>query len=289
MDKIHYFMVGMPSGGKTSYIARLCSQLLMSGGDMMYHLSDKKLPGGYEYIKDPLEKIQSFQNSMRTIENVHYDTTWPLVNEKGEEISLVIPDLSGEHYRKLVEDRYIEKNIYDGLQEADEILFFLNPETMEKEERLKWGEISAASMIGESMNVEKEDSFDTKVSEPEKATQSQVVELLQILLYYAKKKMTVKFVISAWDRVEKKQEGNKITPEEYLKNKFPLLYQCIIANTERMEYEIFGVSALGAEYDDEEEMKELENADVDIDTLVKIVMPDGTEYQDISRLLRKRE
>ena len=116
-----------------------------------------------------------------------------------------------------------------------------------------------------------------------------MVELLQILLYYVKKKMTIKFVISAWDRVEKRQVGNKITPEEYLKNKFPFLYQCIIGNTERMEYEIFGVSALGAEYDDEEEMEKLENSDVDIDTLVKIVMPDGTEYQDVSRLLRKRE
>lgn len=280
-------MVGMPSGGKTSYIVRFCSQLLLNKGDMMYHLSDGKLPEGYERIKDSLEKMQSFQNVMRTLENVHYNMTLPLVDEKGEELSLMIPDLSGEHYRKLVEDRYIERKIYDGLQEADEILFFLNPETMEKEERLKWEEISAASLVSESMNVKKGDGFDIKV--PEKATQSQVVELLQILLYYVKKKMTIKFVISAWDRVEKRQVGNKITPEEYLKNKFPFLYQCIIGNTERMEYEIFGVSALGAEYDDEEEMEKLENSDVDIDTLVKIVMPDGTEYQDVSRLLRKRE
>lgn len=287
MDKIRYFMVGMPSGGKTSYIVRFCSQLLLNKGDMMYHLSDGKLPEGYERIKDSLEKMQSFQNVMRTLENVHYNMTLPLVDEKGEELSLMIPDLSGEHYRKLVEDRYIERKIYDGLQEADEILFFLNPETMEKEERLKWEEISAASLVSESMNVKKGDGFDIKV--PEKATQSQVVELLQILLYYVKKKMTIKFVISAWDRVEKRQVGNKITPEEYLKNKFPFLYQCIIGNTERMEYEIFGVSALGAEYDDEEEMEKLENSDVDIDTLVKIVMPDGTEYQDVSRLLRKRE
>ena len=138
MDKIRYFMVGMPSGGKTSYIVRFCSQLLLNKGDMMYHLSDGKLPEGYERIKDSLEKMQSFQNVMRTLENVHYNMTLPLVNEKGEELSLMIPDLSGEHYRKLVEDRYIERKIYDGLQEADEILFFLNPETMEKEERLNW-------------------------------------------------------------------------------------------------------------------------------------------------------
>ena len=36
-----------------------------------------------------------------------------------------------------------------------------------------------------------------------------------------------------------------------------------------------------------EEMERLQDADVDIETLVKVVMPDGTKYQDISRLLRK--
>ena len=96
-------------------------------------------------------------------------------------------------------------------------------------------------------------------------------------------------MISAWDRIEKKQQGNKIIPEEYLKNNFPLLHQCVISNTDRMEYEIFGVSAQGAEYSDEEEMKKLEKDNIEIDMLVKIVMPDGTEYHDISRLLRKRE
>ena len=44
-----------------------------------------------------------------------------------------------------------------------------------------------------------------------------------------------------------------------------------------------------AEYDDPEEMKALKEADVEADVLAKIVMPDGTVYQDVSRLLRKRE
>ncbi len=54
-----------------------------------------------------------------------------------------------------------------------------------------------------------------------------------------------------------------------------------------MVYEIFGVSAQGAEYADEEEMEKLEEEDIDVDTLVKIVMPDGTTHQDLSRLLGK--
>lgn len=289
MNTIQYFMVGMPEGGKTSYILRLCSQLLMDEGDMMYRLLDEKLPEGYENIKEQLDKMQSFQKIMRTFENTYYDMRLPLINEKGEELSLEIPDLSGEYYRKLIEDRNISKKIWDGLQQADVILFFLNPETMEKEERLKYEETSAVKMIDDAMHTKKEDNSDAGIEAIEKATQSQVVELLQILLRLVKKPLMIKFVISAWDRVEKKQQGNKILPEEYLKDKFPLLYQCVVCNTDRMKYEIFGVSAQGAEYADKEEMRELKNSDVEIDKLVKIVMPDGTEYNDISRLLRKQE
>ena len=131
----------------------------------------------------------------------------PLTNEQGEKISLEMPDLSGEYYRKLVEERYIDKKIYDELQQADVILFFLNPETMEREERIKCEETSAIRMVDEDMDIENVPGSEVRITEPRKATETQVVELLQILLYIVKKKMCIKFVISAWDRVEKKQEG----------------------------------------------------------------------------------
>lgn len=292
MGKIHYFMVGMPSGGKTSYIVRLCSQLI-NESNMMYKLVDGRLPDGLCHIQEQMDMMDSFQNIMRTFENVCYDITLPLVNETGENISLVIPDLSGEHYRRLVEERYISKMIYDRLQKADTILFFINTETMENEERLDCNEASTASLIEQSMKkMEEQDNEKLpmkKIPMPEKATQSQVVDLIQILLGLVKKKIRVKFVISAWDRVEKKISEEDLIPEDYLKGQLPLLYQYIISNSDKLEYEVFGVSAQGAEYADKREMERLQDADVDIETLVKVVMPDGTKYQDISRLLRKWE
>ena len=285
-------MVGMPSGGKTSYIVRLCSQLI-NESNMMYKLVDGRLPDGLCHIQEQMDMMDSFQNIMRTFENVCYDITLPLVNETGENISLVIPDLSGEHYRRLVEERYISKMIYDRLQKADTILFFINTETMENEERLDCNEASTASLIEQSMKkMEEQDNEKLpmkKIPMPEKATQSQVVDLIQILLGLVKKKIRVKFVISAWDRVEKKISEEDLIPEDYLKGQLPLLYQYIISNSDKLEYEVFGVSAQGAEYADKREMERLQDADVDIETLVKVVMPDGTKYQDISRLLRKWE
>lgn len=291
MKERHYFMVGMPAGGKTSYIVRLCIQLIRRS-NTMYKLVDGELPDGLSNIKDQINKMTSIQNIMRTFENAYYDIMLPLVDETGEEISLMIPDLSGEHYRKLVEERYIFRKISDGLQQADEILFFINVETMEKEERLNYDERSTASLIEESVQADEQDKKDmpvTKVAVPEKATQSQVVELLQSLLWIIKKKTKIKFVVSAWDRVEKKTSVEKVTPEEYLKAELPLLHQYMISNRDILDYEVFGVSAQGAEYKDPNEMKKLQEEDIEVSTLVKIVMPDGVEDWDISRLLRKQE
>lgn len=297
MKEIHYFMVGMPSGGKTSYIVRLCNQLI-NESNMIYKLEDGELPDGLPYISKQMDEMNSAQNIMRTLENTHYNMTLPLVDEEGKKSLLTIPDLSGEHYRKLVEERYISRTISEGLQQADEILFFINTETMEKEERLNYNERSTASLIEETMQEEekneeqdeeqnKEEIPAVRVEVPEKATQSQVVELLQILLGMIKKKVRIKFVMSAWDRVEKKRPMGKIVPEEYLEAELPLLHQYIISNRDILDYEVFGVSAQGAEYSDSEEMKELEEENTEIDKLVKIVMPDGSEYLDISRLLKQ--
>ena len=153
MEEISYFMVGMPSGGKTSYIIRLCSQIIREK-NTVYRLADGRLPEGLSNIEEQMDKMDSFQKIMRTFENVCYEVRLPLVNEEGERILIRIPDLSGEHYRKLVEERYIARNIYEGLQQSDEILFFINTETMEKEERLNYDEMSAARMIEESFREE---------------------------------------------------------------------------------------------------------------------------------------
>ena len=290
MEEISYFMVGMPSGGKTSYIIRLCSQIIREK-NTVYRLADGRLPEGLSNIEEQMDKMDSFQKIMRTFENVCYEVRLPLVNEEGERILIRIPDLSGEHYRKLVEERYIAKNIYEGLQQSDEILFFINTETMEKEERLNYDEMSAARMIEESFREEEGNDGLPALKEevPEKPTQSQVTELLQIILSIVKKKVSMKFIMSAWDRVEKRFMGERILPAEYLKRELPLLYQYMISNRDRLSFEVFGVSAQGAEYADEEELEQLEKENVDIDTLVKVIMPDGTECPDISSVLRKQE
>lgn len=211
---------------------RIQSRMMEKKFDTMVSKYRISLRVGKELSK--LKKMSAFTEAKKGIteainNEIPYEagaSELPLTNEQGEKISLEMPDLSGEYYRKLVEERYIDKKIYDELQQADVILFFLNPETMEREERIKCEETSAIRMVDEDMDIENVPGSEVRITEPRKATETQVVELLQILLYIVKKKMCIKFVISAWDRVEKKQEGNPIIPEEYLKVKFMYMRNC---------------------------------------------------------------
>ena len=52
-------------------------------------------------------------------------------------------------------------------------------------------------------------------------------------------------------------------------------------------YEIFGVSAQGAEYADEEEMEKLEEEDIDVDTLVKNCYAGRNNTSGFIKIVRK--
>ena len=81
---------------------------------------------------------------------------------------------------------YIVCTKYDKIKNSDKkdtIIKFVNPETMEREERIKCEETSAIRMVDEDMDIENVPGSEVRITEPRKATETQVVELLQILLY----------------------------------------------------------------------------------------------------------
>ena len=280
MKNMKLFVVGMPASGKTSYIARLCIQLL-SRRDTIYKLKGVELPKGLENIQNAISSLTQYEEIARTLKTALYNIVFPLESENGGEILLDMPDLSGENYSELVEKRYITKELYQNLQEADELLFFINTDMMEREERIILNEETVAKKLHDNESSTEEGHNIV----PPKATQTQVVELLQLIVALTKKKLKIKFVISAWDSMEKKYGAKIRKPEECLQSELSLLYQYIVCNTERMDYQVFGVSAQGMEYADAGKVDELLDKDENIENMAVIVMPDGEKYQDMSRLL----
>lgn len=273
-------MIGMPSSGKTTYLASLCRLLLYGEQKTEWRLDIKDVPEGFDEIRKFIKNLNSYKIVGRTQEI--YDIGLNLYNQNQEWMQFVVPDSSGEIFRDLVYDRRIASNIMDQIVESDMLLFFINVNTMILEDRIKLGEKSAIKQLNEEQGdkviqsaedkveeyagdkeneqIESKEQVKNKEEEQKKYNnQSALVELLQDIIYLVPHSLNIRFVISAWDLVEKEFKQDKVTPEEYIKRKLPLLYQYLVFNSKLVDYDIWGVSAQGGDFDDEDDLKKLQS------------------------------
>lgn len=282
MDKKKVFMIGMPSSGKTTYLASLCRLLLYGGQETGWKLDVKDVPEGFERVQILIKNINSYKAVKRTYGLELNNVALSLYNQNQEWMQFVVPDSSGEIFRDLVYDRRIASNIMDHIVESDMLLFFINVNTMISEERIKLGEKSAIKQLNEEQGdkvtqsaediveeyardreneqIKSKEQVKNKEKEQKKYNnQSALVELLQIIIYLVPHSLNIRFAISAWDLVEKEFKQDKVTPKEYIKIKLPLLYQYLEFNSKLIDYEIWGVSAQGGDFDDEDDLKKLQS------------------------------
>lgn len=275
-------MIGMPSSGKTTYLASLCRLLLYGGQETGWKLDVKDVPEGFERVQILIKNINSYKAVKRTYGLELNNVALSLYNQNQEWMQFVVPDSSGEIFRDLVYDRRIASNIMDHIVESDMLLFFINVNTMIWEERIKLGEKSAIKQLNEEQGdkvtqsaediveeyardreneqIKSKEQVKNKEKEQKKYNnQSALVELLQIIIYLVPHSLNIRFVISAWDLVEKEFKQDKVTPKEYIKIKLPLLYQYLEFNSKLIDYEIWGVSAQGGDFDDEDDLKKLQS------------------------------
>ena len=306
MDKKKVFMIGMPSSGKTTYLASLCRLLLYGGQETGWKLDVKDVPEGFERVQILIKNINSYKAVKRTYGLELNNVALSLYNQNQEWMQFVVPDSSGEIFRDLVYDRRIASNIMDHIVESDMLLFFINVNTMIWEERIKLGEKSAIKQLNEEQGdkvtqsaediveeyardreneqIKSKEQVKNKEKEQKKYNnQSALVELLQIIIYLVPHSLNIRFVISAWDLVEKEFKQDKVTPKEYIKIKLPLLYQYLEFNSKLFDYEIWGVSAQGGDFDDEDDLKKLQSNDGE--DYICVVDSKADTSKDLTKLL----
>lgn len=288
MEERTCFMIGMPSSGKTTYLVSLVNMLMFGERETLLKLKSCDQPDGMENIQKAIEDFNRFQPVERTIGATEGWIQLPLYDKQENRVCLRIPDLSGEIFRDLVDERRVKKDIALHLREADVLLFFLNFDTVSEEQRISLSEESAMEII--------EKDYDSPVIEQGKAqiaksevqgnkpvTQTDLVELLQCVLHLSKKRIKVKFVISAWDSVEKRLSAEERTPERCMEKFLPLFFQFLRSNTNGVDAEIWGVSAQGFDFSDPKELEE-QIAD-NWGNHARSITPYGKETHDLTRLL----
>lgn len=294
------FMIGMPSSGKTTYLTSLCRTLLYGEQDTEWKLGIKDVPEGFERVRKLIKNLNSYQKVGRTQESDFYNVEFSLYNYNQECMQFVVPDSSGEIFRDLVYDRRIPFNIMDQIIESDMLLFFINVNTMIPEERIKLGEKSAMKQLKEEQgatdikcaekkeneqdgNIKKNQDVNKEEEQKKYNNQSALVELLHSIIYLVPHFLNVRFIISAWDLVEKEFKSDKVTPENYIKIKLPLLYQYLVFNSKLIHYEIWGVSAQGGDFDDEDDLLKLQSDSGE--DYVYVIDSKADKSKDLTKLL----
>ncbi len=260
---------GLPDSGKTTFLAALWH--LISAKDVKTALTFKTLQGSdFTHLNSIMGLWLEAKKQIRTDISSNQVVTMSLIDLRGETVRVSFPDLNGETYQRMWEDRECDPEIADILMSGQGILLFIHADRikmpgwvaeeaaykLEAEQQGKPTEVAAtdteagtASPSVEAPNI----PWHPRLA----PTQVQVVDLMQLLrkppLDIGPRRVVV--MLSAWDLVA--DEG--LSPQDFLCQKLPLLHQYLEYGVDRWTYRVCGLSAQGGDYATEAESLCAEN------------------------------
>jgi hypothetical protein len=269
---------GLPSSGKTTYLAALWH--LVTARDVPTALRFSSLRGGdVSHLNAIAARWRSARVQERTDVASNQFVSMNLTNGSDQPVRLTFPDVSGEAFSRMWEDRECDPVITEVLRSSG-VLLFVHADTIRSPQWIvDFAELNR--LLGltplEGQKVEWHPRF--------APTQVMLIDLLQLLrsspLDLGPRRLGV--MLSAWD----KAEGEHLSPESFVAAKLPLLLQYLRHSPDSWTWRPFGVSAQGGDYDPAQEgappipqaeaLRALDRAS----TRIKLVS-DGRESHDLT-------
>jgi len=252
--------IGLPGSGKSSFIGALWH--VVESNEIISSYSISSQPEDREYLNMLRAAFLSCTPPERT--KIEFPKTVELAfknTETGQTTNFIFPDLSGETYSNQFSYRKLSEKYVDDLSLSNGIILFVNPHNLRKPNLITDADPMLAILGGqdncEKQSVQKDidNSADNLQQWKTEFSQTQVVlvDLLQMVQKQIKLPCRISIIISAWDLILNLREQNSdVNPKVWLKINLPLLAQYLEANSEDFIYNIFGVSAQGGNYIDEE-------------------------------------
>lgn len=240
MSEHSVVIIGLPSSGKTTFLAALWH--LISARDVATALSFGTLKtGSAAHLNEIAARWRNAQVQDRTAVGSHRIVSMNLKNAAGAPVRVTFPDVAGEAYRRMWEERDCAPEIAEILQ-AGGVLLFIHSDTIRPP---KWvvDEVALTREAGLPMSAGAEVPWHPRLA----PTQVQLVDLLQLLrlppLDIGRRRLAI--MLSAWD----KASGEGLSPQTYLERKLPLLAQYLRRGSDGWVWRTYGLSAQGGEYD----------------------------------------
>lgn len=242
-----FVMIGLPATGKTSFLAALW--YLVQHGEVKHRLTIERMEGDSRHLNQISNLWASFVVVPRTSTSGERIVSMVLSDTSTKKtITLTFPDLSGESFMSQWVDRHFTASYDEFLKESVGGVLFISPLNYNKPVRIA----SAMPLLKEmgemgQSNEEKNDDVSIPWDPTQAPTQVQLVELLQFIASreYFKSPFRLALVISAWDQLKDKWSS----AAKWLADEMPFLTQFLESNQRLFDFNVYGVSAQGGDYD----------------------------------------
>ncbi len=253
MNKQKVLICGLPSSGKTTFLAALWH--LISLEEIPTALTLRSLPKNREYLNSLSKNWCRFIQFDRTLTDELQEISLQL-KDNTTEIDLNVPDMSGEIWLEDVwKNRSFTDKTAEWAQGDSGVMLFLHADKIRPPI-----DIMNYNAMVEATGKTPVDGELSAWSAKNSPTQVVLVDILQTLVMppIGNKGRRLVVVISAWDKAEDKGE----TPDSFLRVELPLLHQFLRYSGCYSDIKIFGVSALGGDLESPEDAERLKSEDV---------------------------
>jgi hypothetical protein len=233
-------IVGLPGSGKTTFLAALWH--LIQSGEIPTRLRFGSMSNqDYAYLNQIVKLWRKATEQGRTQIAGTKSISMNLVDASDRAIRVTFPDVPGEDYRTMWEDRKVDEALAENLG-AGNIMLLVNGDR-----------IKPPAWITERMDlagkVENGPAEEPVRWEPSLApTQVQLVDLLQHLMgrHLDRGPRRLAVMIGAWDQAE----GEGLSPVDFQAARLSLLDQYLKSGRDNWTFRTYGLSAQGGEFDE---------------------------------------
>ena len=241
--EIHISVVGLPSSGKTTFLAALWHMVREAGSNTILSF-DGLSQGNYEHLNALAKRWRSGTIQQRTQLSGAKAVTMRLKDANCHKVEVSFPDLPGEDFSRMWERRELDQGMLETLT-ASSLVLMINGDTIKLP---AW--LADWKTLHNQLGIEPPKHEPIEWSADLAPTQVRIVDLLQMLmsgdLNIGGRRLAL--LISAWDKVE----GDGLTPVEILQSKLPFLNQYLRSGRDPWVWKVWGISAQGGVYEDPE-------------------------------------
>lgn len=268
MSETKILVSGLPGTGKTTFIAALWCYVKSPSANKT--LTVNSLAGvEHDYLNSIANDWMEYKIPGRSLQNTHYErVVLPLKRVADEQaVTLEIPDIAGEKFRDHFDLREWSHEFDALLHDVTGMLIFINPLASNNQPVFIADALEMEAIFDVASQVQATGAQQSAAEQPPKPTltnwdpkyvpnQVKMVEGLQFLHHHKqlRKPLRLSIIISAWDAVPG-AEG--IEPQTWFENNLPLLDQYLQCNPDKFTSRVFGVSAQGCDYENNDQVESM--------------------------------